>query len=106
MHITSKLAGAWAMILLAGCSSLASMNPFAGKSAPRNPPAVLVDFKPTLEIRTAWSTSIGGSDNSSFAPAIVKRDLFAAAADGAIARVDAANGRTVWRINAGMPLTA
>lgn len=106
MRTACKLAGVGAMIVLAGCSSLASMNPFASKSPPRNPPATLVEFKSALAIRTAWSTSIGSSGVSSFAPAIAKRDLFAAAADGAIARIDAASGRTVWRINAGMPLTA
>jgi outer membrane protein assembly factor BamB len=106
MHIACKLASVGAMIVLAGCSSLASMNPFASKSAPRNPPAVLVDFKSTLAIRTVWSTSIGSSGAFAFSPAIANRSLFVAAADGAIARIDAASGRSLWRINAGMPLTA
>ena len=38
-----------AALLMAGCSSL---NPFAAK--PKNSPADLVSFKPTMAVRTPW----------------------------------------------------
>jgi outer membrane protein assembly factor BamB len=91
------------MVVLAGCSSL---NPFASKPESRNPPAALVDFKPALVLRTAWTSSVGSAGTSVFSPALANDSLFAAAADGSITRIDAASGRQIWRINAGMPLTA
>ena len=53
-----------------------------------------------------WSTSVGKADNYAFTPALVRNDVFTAAADGTITRLDATSGQRVWRINAGMPLTA
>lgn len=89
--------------VLAGCSS---MNPFAKKAEPRNPPAALVEFKPTMSVRTAWSTSIGTAGAFAFSPALANDSLFVAAADGSVSRINAASGHQVWRIQAGMPLTA
>lgn len=103
MHTAVKLTCVGAMAILAGCSSL---NPFASKSEPRNPPAALVDFKPTLALRTAWTSSVGSAGTSVFSPALANDSLFAAAADGSVSRIDAATGRQIWRINAGLPLTA
>lgn len=106
MRIAFKLAVAAAMIMSAGCSTLASLNPFGAKSESRNPPAALVDFKSTLGIRTTWSTSIGSADTYAFSPAIANHSLFAAAADGSVTRIDVASGRPLWRINSGVRLTA
>lgn len=103
MRIAVKLSCIAMAASLAGCSSL---NPFAGKSAPRNPPAALEDIKPTLAVRTTWSTSIGGSGTFVFSPAIADGSVYAVAADGSLARIDAASGHQLWRINVGTPLTA
>ncbi|MDB5729263.1 MAG: bamB [Noviherbaspirillum sp.] len=91
------------LALLAGCSSL---NPFARKAPPRNPPAALVEFTPLMEVRTAWSTPIGKAGIFSFSPALSGNNLFVAAADGSVSRLDVSTGETQWRINAGLPLTA
>jgi outer membrane protein assembly factor BamB len=106
MRIAVKLMCAGAIVALAGCSTLSSLNPFSSKPAPRNPPAALVDFKPTMTVRTAWSTSIGNAGTFVFSPAVTSDSVFVAAADGTIARIDGASGRPVWRINAGSSLTA
>ncbi len=109
MRTAVKLACVAAMLVLAGCSSLpslSSLNPFSSKSPPRNPPAALVDFKTTLAVRTAWSTSIGSAGAYTFSPVLANSSLFAAAADGSVTRIDAASGRSLWRISAGAPLTA
>ncbi len=87
----------------AGCSSL---NPFASSTTARNTPAPLSDFKQTLALRLAWSTTIGKASNYSFSPVLVEDSLFVAAADGSVARLNAKNGQSLWRINAGTPLTA
>lgn len=89
--------------LTAGCSSL---NPFAKKPSPRNQPAALVDFKPTLTVRAVWSSSVGKAGKYVFTPALVGNDLYTAAANGTVTKLDASNGNTVWQIDAGMDLTA
>src|SRR5207247_1033419 len=102
MRIVAKLAYMGVLIALAGCSSL---NPFASKTVQRNIPAALVDFKPALPVATTWSASIGSAGDYTFSPAFAAGTVFVAAANGAVASLDAATGRAKWRMNAGMPLT-
>jgi outer membrane protein assembly factor BamB len=87
--------------LLSACS----LNPFS-RSAPRNKPAELVQFQQTLPIQAIWSVGVGTSDNYVFTPAVTFDSIYAAAARGAIVRVDPQSGRELWRIDAGIPLTA
>lgn len=102
MHIAPKAAKLMCVALaavLAGCSMFS-------KDEPRNPPAALVDFKPTMPVRTAWSASIGEAGAFDFSPALANDSLFVAAADGTIIRINPVSGSEVWRVQAGMPLTA
>lgn len=103
MRIAVKLTYVGLIAVLAGCSSL---NPFSSKSAPRNPPAALEEIKPAVAVRTVWSTSIGRAGAFVFTPAVAASNVFVAAADGSIAKIDGASGRALWRIDAGAPLTA
>ncbi|HEY8101916.1 MAG TPA: outer membrane protein assembly factor BamB [Burkholderiaceae bacterium] len=98
MRIALKLACIGAVVMLAGCS-------FWGKPS-RNAPAELVDFKETMAVHAVWSLSVGSAGAFTFVPALGTGSIYAAAADGSISRVDAATGRAIWRIDAGMPLTA
>ena len=98
-----------AAILVSGCStlpSLSSMNPFATKSVPRNLPAALVEVKPTMAVRSAWTAQIGRAGIYSFSPALAGDSVYVAAQDGTLARIEVGSGRPVWRINAGGSLTA
>jgi outer membrane protein assembly factor BamB len=103
MRIAVKLTYLGMVAMMAGCSSL---NPFASKAVSRNPPAPLEEIKPTLAVRTAWSVAVGSAGNYGFYPASSASSVFAAAADGTVVRIDEASGRSLWRINAGLPLTA
>jgi outer membrane protein assembly factor BamB len=103
MHTALKAVACAALAAAAGCSSL---NPFASKPPPRNPPAALAEFKQAMAVRTGWTNSIGNSGAFVFTPAAAGSGVFVAAADGSVARLDPASGRTVWRVSAGMPLTA
>jgi outer membrane protein assembly factor BamB len=98
---TAAFVFASALITLGGCSSL---NPFA--KTPKNPPASLVDFKQTLNVRTAWTVTVGNSDVFVFSPVLAGDSLYAASADGTIVRINPASGQQVWRINADVRLTA
>ena len=102
MHGTKKVIGVSLLALVAGCSSL---NPFASKDS-KTQPAPLVELTSKMSARTVWQQSIGKSGVYTFSPALASGSLFVAAADGNIARLDAATGREVWRIKAGTELTA
>lgn len=103
MRIAAKIACLGLISALAACSSL---NPFASKPSPRKLPAKLVEFNATMGVRTLWSASVTGAGKYTFFPVSAAGSVFAAGADGTIVRVDASTGRALWRINAGMPLTA
>lgn len=65
--------------VLAGCSTIDSMNPFAS-SGPKM--AELVPLQPTAEIVTTWKESLSKSENYVFTPAIVGDALYAAGGKG------------------------
>ncbi|MEO8406803.1 MAG: outer membrane protein assembly factor BamB [Oxalobacteraceae bacterium] len=102
MRIAVKIAYVSMIVVLSGCSSL---NPFASKIESKNQPAALVNFEQTFSIRPAWSVSIGNAGAFSFSPAVIGNDVFVAATDGSIARLDATSGNLIWRIKAGISLT-
>jgi outer membrane protein assembly factor BamB len=106
MRIAAKLTMLALVSALAGCSALNSINPFASKPPPRNPPAQLADISPTLGVRTVWSVSVGNAGGAAFSPALARGAVYAASADGNLMRIDAATGQAVWRVSAGMPLIA
>jgi outer membrane protein assembly factor BamB len=102
MYLSSRWILVTALVLLAGCSSL---NPFSRK-APRNEPAPLVQFTPSMAARTVWTVGIGKSGDTSLAPAVVDSRVYAASAGGEIYCLDAADGKLIWKITAGTELTA
>jgi len=102
MRFSAKLFSVAAFCVLSGCSSL---NPFASKPDPKKLPAPLVDVKSTIAIKQLWSVAVGSAGNYVFNPAFDGSDLYVAAADGSLVRVDIANGRSVWRTNVGSSLT-
>lgn len=88
--------------LLAGCSTLDSLNPFSASSkAPKM--AALQPITPSAEARVVWRESAGKGEDLAFAPAVVGTSVYAAARDGTVLRLD--DGRPVWRIRAEQPLS-
>jgi outer membrane protein assembly factor BamB len=57
----------------------------------------------SVPARTAWTVKLPAG-GVGFAPVVANGALFAAAADGTVVRIDPANGRTVWQVNAGKRL--
>lgn len=90
---------------LAGCSSvgetLDKVNPFS-TAAPRVKLAELAPIQPTAQVRVLWQAGIGSAGEFVFTPAVVGKAVFAAAKDGALARLE--DGRQVWRIATGQTL--
>ena len=98
---------ALAVISLASCSYLPSVNPmdwFAGPGGPK--PAELQPLSNPQSVRVLWSTSVGTADAYFFSPVLADGSIFTAARDGTVARLDAATGQVRWRISAGPKLSA
>ncbi|WP_313952875.1 outer membrane protein assembly factor BamB [Accumulibacter sp.] len=94
------LTAALLSVLLAGCSTFESLNPFAS-SGPKM--AELQPIQATAQARVVWQESVGKGDPYTFVPAVVGSSVYVAARDGTIARLD--DGRPVWRIKAEQPLS-
>ena len=105
MRISSKLVGVGVLALMTGCSTLNSLNPFASDKK-GDQPAKLVELKGSMAVRIAWKLDIGKAKGYQFSPALSGNTLVVAAADGAIARVDAATGKQLWRVKADSELSA
>ncbi|ALK98204.1 pyrrolo-quinoline quinone [Massilia sp. WF1] len=105
MRITRKLVGVGVLALMTGCSTISSLNPFSSKPK-GNVPAPLVDLKGAMAVRTAWKLEVGKSRNYQFTPALAGNTVIVAGGDGTLVRAEAASGRQVWRVKAGMDLTA
>lgn len=94
-----------AVFMAGGCATVSdaidSINPWAG-SAPKMAP--LTPIKASVEIKALWSVSVGKSGDYAFTPAVLDRTVYAAAKDGAIVKLE--DGKIVWKINAGQPLSA
>lgn len=105
MRISRKLVGVGVLALLTGCSTLSSLNPFASDKK-GDQPAKLVELKGSMAVRTAWKLDIGKAHGNQFTPALTGNTVVVAGGDGKIARVEAASGKQLWRIDADAKLTA
>ncbi|UCV29680.1 outer membrane protein assembly factor BamB [Ferribacterium limneticum] len=92
-------------LLLSGCATISdgldAINPFAS-SGPKMAP--LPPLNTTAEVRTVWSTSVSKAGNYTFTPAVVGNVVYVAAANGTVSRIE--DGKAVWKIDAGQPLSA
>lgn len=104
MRITGKVIGVSLLAMTAGCSTLSSLNPFADE--PKNAPAKLVELKGSMAGKTVWKYSAGKAGAYTFSPALAGDSVFVASNDGYVARLDAASGKQLWRVKAGVDLTA
>ena len=93
-------ATALSLLVLTGCSTLESLNPFAS-SGPRM--AELQPINTTIESRVVWRESVGKSDVYAFTPAVVGASVYAAGKDGTLLRLD--DGKLIWKIDVGQTLS-
>lgn len=105
MRFTQKLIGVSVLAMVAGCSTLSSLNPFASKSKTALP-APLVELKGSMAVRTAWKLEVGKAEGYIFSPVLAGGSVIVAGGNGAIARVDGATGKALWRIKAPTALSA
>lgn len=94
---------------LSGCAGITrNLNPvnWFGSSSTAEKPAKLVDFKPSVAVKTDWQASVGASQNIAFAPAIVLDAIYSASAKGQLVKLNPATGKTEWQTAAGTALSA
>ncbi len=74
-----------------------------------DPPAELVDIKPTLKVQRLWSESMGGGGEVlrlTLGVAGSGDTVYAAGRDGKVRALDAANGKQRWRTDTKLELSA
>lgn len=103
MPFINKTAVVLLATILAGCSSL---NPFSSGDEGRNKPTPLSELPVQASLKKMWSVSVGSANGLHFQPILLQDSVVTAAADGTIARIALQSGAPLWRIKAGMPLTA
>jgi len=86
---------AGALLGLAACAS---------SSGPK--PADLPVLKQPREVRLLWSARVGTAGSFVFSPALVGDGVVVAARDGAVRRLDAADGKERWRAELDVQLSA
>lgn len=93
-------AAAWA---LSGCAL------FGGDDDAAEPPAELVDFRPSLKIDRAWSIGVGSDGESKrlgLAPSTDGTRVYAAGHGGRVVAVDAQTGELQWSVDTRLRLSA
>jgi outer membrane protein assembly factor BamB len=91
---------------LAAGASVAALTALAGcGGTDAVKPSPLPVFKATAEARVAWRASVGSSEAYVFFPALRGGAVFAAAYNGTVMRLDAANGKQVWRMDSDLQLS-
>lgn len=90
MRFSAKIVGIAALLAVTGCSTISKYNPFSSKSESKHPPAELHEFKPSMAVKQAWSTSVGSAGAYVFAPAQAGEFVYAAGADGTLVKLEAA----------------
>ena len=99
----------FALLAMTGCETLTSLRQdFADKvfgREPPNPPAVLQEIQPSYTAKIDWSSNIGKTERYDYTPALDSSAVYASNAVGEVIKLDAGNGRQVWRINVGEPIS-
>ncbi|MFM7658223.1 MAG: outer membrane protein assembly factor BamB [Burkholderiaceae bacterium] len=86
-------------------TTLASCSMFSSKK-PRVEPAPLVNFKPSLTVRTLWQADLGRAGTPFLAPVFTDGKVYAAGSDGKVVALDAASGRQVWSVTVDADIAA
>jgi outer membrane protein assembly factor BamB len=95
------------MRLARACAAAAAAALAACSSAPTGPkPAPLPELAPAKPVRLLWRADVGAADAFVFSPALVGDAVYAAARDGTVSRLDAATGKSRWRVSVDTRLSA
>ena len=93
MNLFSRYARPIACLL-----AVATLAACSASKDPRREPIPLTEFKQTLDVKEAWTNSVGKAGPYLFEPAVVGTALYAAGNNGTVSKIDATNGQTLWHI--------
>jgi outer membrane protein assembly factor BamB len=97
------------LVVLAAAALLSGCALFGRDKSTAEPPAELVPFDATIEVRRLWSSRVGGSSERlrlALRPSSDGMRVYAGARDGKVQAIDAESGRAVWSVNTRLPLSA
>ena len=92
-------------VLLSGCA----MPDFFSSAGDADPPAELVDFEPTLKVKTLWSRSIGegsAEQRINLVPYVYQGRVFVVDHIGEVQALDVTSGEAVWRVETDLAISA
>jgi outer membrane protein assembly factor BamB len=72
----------------------------------RRVPTPLTEFKPVLDVQQTWKASVGKAGRYLFSPVAVGDAVYAAGANGSVAKIDAKTGNDIWRTKLKSDLSA
>jgi outer membrane protein assembly factor BamB len=97
------LAGLTACSVVGDIKQAASDTIFGEDQA--DPPAELEEIKASYTATIDWSLDVGDTLTYDYTPALESGNVYSANAAGEIVKVDNSNGRQVWRIKVGEPIS-
>jgi outer membrane protein assembly factor BamB len=103
--ITTVLMLLGALSLMGACTAIGNLFDNPDNTAE---PAELVDFEPTIKVRTVWQRRVGSGTGKLFLklqPAIEGERVYAATRDGRVRAYDARTGEVVWDTDTEAPLS-
>jgi len=109
LRLAAAIAALTASILLAACGSMdiRGANPFDWFNAPTGPkPAELPALTNAHAVKVLWSASIGAAEGFFFSPTLVGDSVYAASRAGNVTRLEAATGKSRWRISVGKRISS
>ncbi len=97
------------LITLTACSTLTELrSSFADKvfgREPPNPPAELEQIKATYMTKIDWSSNAGATEKYDYTVGKDSDAVYAANVKGELTKLDAANGKQLWRVDIGEPIS-
>ena len=88
---------AMTVLLMAACSS---------SKDERRVPTPLTEIKPVLDVQQTWKASVGKAGRYLFSPIAVDGAVYAAGANGSVAKIDGQTGKDIWRTKVDSDLSA
>ena len=70
-----------------------------------NPPAELEEIKASYNATIDWSLEVGEPHVFDYTPALESGNVYSANSEGEIIKIDSTNGREVWRVSVGEPIS-
>ena len=97
------------LVTLTACSTLTELrSSFADRvfgREPPNPPAELEQIKATYVAKIDWSGNVGATEKYDYTPAKDSDAIYAANVKGELTKLDSANGKQLWQVNIGEPIS-